>query len=180
MSTTLSRLSRVLSRGLPIGACVLALSACAAPTAQPAASTPGLGAGVVVSPQASSADLGLPLYPGALAYREHKDDQPAVNFGLWGGQLGFKLVIAKYESADSPERVARFYREALDAYGPVLDCGDPKAPRTKQKGQLSCEQDRPASGGRLYKAGRPGNVRIVGIEPHGSGTRFHLIRLEGP
>src|SRR5277367_4960229 len=64
---------------------------------------------------------GVELYPGA---RLHKDenDNDAVNLGLFTQAFGVKLVVAKYESDDAPEKVIAFYRDQLKKYGKVLEC----------------------------------------------------------
>src|SRR5580693_6454760 len=80
--------------------------------------------GLVVKAQATAKDAGLPLYPGARPHKDDKDDSNAANLGLWGSSFGFKLVVLKMESSDSPEKVSAFYQKALGKYGTVLNCGD--------------------------------------------------------
>lgn len=158
---------------------VLALGACAQtpPPAPPASS--GFSAGLTVTEQVSASDLGLPLYPGAQPRREGANDKPSINFDLWGNTLGIKLVVAKYQTGDDAERVARFYRQAMARQGTVLDCGDPQAPRGKNSQALSCENDRPEAGARLYKVGQPRSYRVVGVRPLADGqTELSLVRVE--
>src|SRR5580700_2752164 len=64
---------------------------------------------------------GLPLYPGARPRRD-KDDSDPVNLGLLTEAFGFKIVVAKYESEDAPDKVISFYRDKLKKYGKVLEC----------------------------------------------------------
>jgi len=116
------------------------------------------GFGIVASKQASAKDVGLPMYPGAREHNDKSEDSPALKFGLWGGNSGFKLAVLKLESNDAPEKVAAFYRQALAKYGKVLDCrGSSKAALENDKrsssGELGCEDDQPENGELVLKAG---------------------------
>lgn len=143
----------------------------------------GSEAGLMVSAQASAKEAGLPLYPGARPYKEDKDDTTAGKFGLWGSSFGFKLVVLKMESADSPEKVAAFYQKALAKYGTVLNCSDPsKTQGDKEKSEsskkLTCGDDKPDAGGMLFKAGSKEKQHIVGVKPNGTGSTFQLLYIE--
>lgn len=143
----------------------------------------GFSAGIDVRPQASAAEIGLPLYPGAQAQRDSGDDSSALSLGLWGGSLGFKLVVMKFASGDSPRDVARYYREALARYGTVLDCSAATAPsasaaRGGDGSRLACDDDERRPGSRVYKVGTRRSHRIVAIEPEGAGSRFQLVRID--
>src|SRR5690349_6208593 len=102
---------------------------------------PQTDAGLIVSARATAKELGLPLYPGAMPHKEKDDDSPAANLGLWGNSFGFKLVVLKMESKDSPQKVSEYYRKALAKYGPVLDCTKPSAtphPTDDKSNALTC------------------------------------------
>jgi hypothetical protein len=73
-----------------------------------------------VGKDADAGKAGLPLYPGARAKRE--EDNDPVNFGLLMENFGMKLIVAKYESDDGPEKITAFYRDKLKKYGKVLEC----------------------------------------------------------
>ncbi|HKW57753.1 MAG TPA: hypothetical protein VJN42_10375 [Candidatus Acidoferrum sp.] len=137
-------------------------------------------AGLAISGQATAKEVGLPLYPGARLHRDDKDDSPSVKLGLWGGLFGFKVVVLKLESSDSREKVAAFYQKALAKYGKVLDCTNnpPGHDDQDKKGHtLTCQDDRPDSGGLLFKAGTKEKQHIVGIKPNGTGCLFQLVYL---
>ena len=139
--------------------------------------------GLVISAQATAKEAGLPLYPGSRPHKEEKDDSSAANLGLWGSSFGFKLVVLKMESNDSPEKVAAFYQKALARYGTVLNCSAAsKEPGDKDKNdsskKLTCADDRPDAGGMLFKAGTKEKQHIVGVKPNGTGCIFHLVYLE--
>jgi hypothetical protein len=141
------------------------------------------GAGVTLSKQATAKDVGLPVYPGAKAHKDAKDDSPTVQMGLWGSTFGFKLAVMKMESSDAPEKIAEFYKKALAKYGAVLNCSDalPKG-GAKSKGgsssELECDDDKPEKGGLVFKAGTKEKQHVVGIQPHGQGSLFQLVYVE--
>lgn len=141
----------------------------------------GTDAGLVISGSPTAKEVGLPIYPGARLHKDEKDDSAGVKLGLWGGLFGFKVVVLKLESADSPEKLAAFYQKALAKYGKVLDCThNPPNNEDKDKKShvLTCRDDRPEAGGMLFKAGTKEKQHIVGIQPNGAGSVVQLVFLE--
>ncbi len=141
------------------------------------------GAGVMLSKQATAKDVGLPVYPGAKAHKDEKDDSPTVQMGLWGGSFGFKLAVMKMESNDAPEKIAEFYKKALAKYGAVLNCSDASQKASgKDKGgssnKLECDDDKAEKGGLVFKAGTKEKQHVVGIQPNGQGSLFQLVYVE--
>jgi hypothetical protein len=140
-------------------------------------------AGVEVSKQATAKEVGLPIYPGAKPHKEDSDETPSTKLGLWGGGFGFKLVVLKLESKDSPEKIAAFYQKALTKYGKVLNCSaaDSRPPAKDKKdssNQLTCEDDKPETGETLYKAGTKDKQHLVEIKPAAGGlTVFTLLYI---
>ena len=141
------------------------------------------GAGLTFSKQATSKEVGLPVYPGAKPHKEEKDDSPSVQMGIWGSKFGIKLAVMKMESNDAPDKIAAFYKKALAKYGTVLNCSDP-AQKTSAKDtagsstKLDCGDDQPEKGALLFKAGTKEKQHLVGIQPHGQGSIFQLVYLE--
>jgi len=140
--------------------------------------------GLILSGDATPQDVGLPAYPGAQRRKDTDNDSSALQMGLWGGNSGFKLVLLKLDSDDSPEKVATFYRRALAKYGKVLDCKKSEA-KTEKDGESSsheikCDDDQPPAGGFTLKAGTKERQHIVGIEPRGSHSTISLVYLEAP
>lgn len=137
------------------------------------------GAGVIISGYASSSDVSLPFYPGSTPHRDDSKDSPAARLGLWGAGSGFKLAVIKMDAADSPEKIAFFYKKALAKYGKVLDCTHPTAPPNSDKNSnaLTCADDKPDRGGMLFKSGTKEKQHIVAIKPNGSGSSYHLVAL---
>ncbi len=141
------------------------------------------GAGVMLSKQATAKEVGLPVYPGAKAHKDEKDDSGNVQMGIWGGSFGFKLAVMKMESNDAPGKIAEFYKKALGRYGPVLNCSEPspKASGKDKSGssnKLECDDDKPEKGGMVFKAGTKEKQHVVGIQPNGQGTLFQLVYVE--
>lgn len=138
-------------------------------------------AGLVIKSQATAKEVGLPLYPGSRPHKDDKDDSSGANVGLWGNTFGFKVVALKMESDDSQEKIAAFYHKALGKYGKVLDCSNNPpgtAEKDKNSDELTCQDDRPDAGGRLFKAGSKRKQHIVGIKPGAHTIEYDLVYLE--
>lgn len=143
------------------------------------------GAGIYFNAEASSKDVGLPIYPGARPYKEKNNDSDSVKMGVWGSSFAFKLAVVKLESNDSPQKVAAFYKKALARYGTVLDCGADSSNanekgESKESKKLTCEDDKPDPGDMTLKAGTKEKQHVVGIQPNGSGSVFQLVYVESP
>ena len=141
------------------------------------------GAGVVFSKQATSKEVGLPVYPGAKLRKEEKEDSPTVNMGIWGSTFGFKLAVMKMESNDSPEKVAEFYKKALAKYGTVLNCSDASKnnggnEKNGSSNKLECDDDKPEKGELVFKAGTKEKQHVVEIQANGQGSLFQLVYVE--
>jgi len=137
------------------------------------------GAGVTFSKQATSKEVGLPVYPGAKPHKDEKEDSPSVQMGIWGSTFGFKLAVMKLESNAAPEKIAEFYKKALAKYGTVLNCSEPsQKPNAKDSNKLECGDDKPEKGGLLFKAGTKEMQHLVGIQSNGQGSLFQLVYLE--
>lgn len=139
------------------------------------------GAGAVISGKASAQEVGLPIYPGSKPHKDKDDDSSAANLGLWGGGSGFKLVLLKMESGDSPAKIIGFYKKALSQYGPVLDCSNP-APDSGNSSKdesptLTCGTDKAERGGYLFKSGTKERQHMVAIQPDGQGTLYTLLNV---
>jgi hypothetical protein len=151
-------------------------------------------AGISANGNATAAEVGLPVYPGAQLLPHQKDgDSGSLQFNLWGGSFGMKLVVAQYRTPDGMDLVAQFYQPAMAKYGPVLECtgrsSTPSSPPPSDKPgvasgsnqALTCDDDRPEAGGRLFKAGTRRQQRLLKLEPMKEargGTLISLVRLE--
>jgi hypothetical protein len=140
---------------------------------------------------ADARKIGLPVYPGARLKHDDNNNN-AVNLGLLTEAFGIKLVVASYESDDTPVQVIEYYRDKLRKYGKVLEChthqhgGDVNADvdedKDKDKDQHSkpvkCEGDNTGPVTEL-KVGTEENQHLVSIEPRDGGKRatFALVYL---
>jgi hypothetical protein len=139
--------------------------------------------GIVLSDDATAQDVGLPIYPGAQRLKETSDDSSALQLGMWGRSGGFKLVVLKLESGDSPGKIADFYRKALSTYGPILDCTKASTHSEKpvaESNKLDCEDDAPVAGGFLLKAGSKDKQHLVAVEREKGRSKIALIYIENP
>ena len=144
--------------------------------------------------QVSASDLGLPVYPGAEAFKndeKHKSADVHLGFGEW--QLRVRAV--SYSTGDSQDQVAEFYKKALGRYGDVLTCHGHSAVGTPTRTAegLTCaddshnsnvkiDDDNMGSPGELQlKAGSKRHQHIVGFEhPKDGKTVFALVALDLP
>jgi hypothetical protein len=143
----------------------------------------------------TAVDLGLPVYPGAQAVKgdgDHNSADVQLGFGPW--QL--KVKVVSYESSDSQDKVAAFYKKALGRYGDVITCQDktPVGKPTVTAEGLDCLDDGKHDhvhidqgeyhfgGGNLeLKAGSKRHQHIVGFEyPKDGKTRYSLVALDLP
>jgi hypothetical protein len=135
-----------------------------------------------VGKDADAQKAGLPLYPGARPKRDKENDP--LNFGILTEGFGFKIVVAKYESGDAPDKIIAYYRDKMKKYGKVLEChtsehgGDAHSEVNddKHSKELKCEGDNSGPVTEL-KVGTEDNQRVVAIEPNDghSGSTFDLV-----
>lgn len=159
-----------------IGITMAAMSAQDKGTQKQQASSKSVG--FLLSADATEQDLGLPIYPGAHRHQDSNDDSSALHMGLWSGESGFRLVVLKLESNDSPAKVAKFYHKPLSHYGKVVDCG--KSVSGDPKNNVNCENDHPVEGGYTFEAGTKEKMHIVAVEPNGNGSVISLVYVESP
>ena len=131
-------------------------------------------------------ELGLPVYPGSRP-RKHDENRNNANLSLFTSSFGFKLVVANYDSDDSPDKVVAYYRDKLKKYGKVLEChtskhgGDVSThaddnEETGKSKELKCDGDNKGPVVEL-KVGTEDNQHDVAIEPaeNGHGSTFALV-----
>ncbi len=140
----------------------------------------------------TAADLGLPVYPGAQAVTDdekHKSADVHLGFGEW--QLRVKVV--NYVTPDSREKVAAFYKKALQRFGDVITCegNSPVGTPTMTHEGLTCAEnekngqvkidDSDYGHSLVLKAGSKRHQHIVGFQDaNNDKTRFALVALDLP
>jgi hypothetical protein len=148
--------------------------------------------------QTNAADLGLPVYPGAVAIKDNDNHKSAdVNLGFGEWQLRVRAV--SYGSMDSEDKVSAFYKKALGRYGDVITCqgNAPVGTPTVTSEGLTCNDEKGAKvninengtsygynsskNGLQLKAGSRRHQHIMGFdEPKNGQTRFVLVALDMP
>lgn len=119
-------------------------------------------------------DTGLRAYPGARPRREGREPESA-NVTVGNSRFGVKVVAAKFESDDSPETIAGFYRNELKAYGEVVEChGDLDF---RNRGPV-CRERRRRGDEIQLGTGVEERQRIVVLRPRGSGTEIDVVYVQ--
>jgi hypothetical protein len=148
------------------------------------------GAIAVNKDQTSAAELGLPAYPGAVTDTGGDGNKSAkvdMGFGAWR----LRVKVAHYTTADDRDQVVAFYRQALSAYGSVIECADnrPAGTAAATKEGLTCDHSdhdpaprgNVSSGDLELKAGSPRHQHLVVLKGgHHGLTQFSLIALDLP
>ncbi|RQO61175.1 hypothetical protein DBR47_08055 [Paucibacter sp. KBW04] len=151
--------------------------------------TEGLNLGLELRASTDSADIGLPIYPGAIQRKEQGEENKGLAMGFWSNSFGFKLAVQKYSSKDSVDAIARVYLDAMSAYGKPLVCEGKKGSAeavskggemtaSKKDKPLNCEDSSPKPGGRLFKVGTENQQRAVSIYPVGERVFIDLVRID--
>ena len=160
--------------------------------------------GLHVSNDADVRDVGLSVYPGAVAKPKSDDDgdEKSANVNISTGSFGLKVVAVEYTSTDSPEKILAYYSKELKKYGKVLECPGTGASANLHFGnsdddsdsdELTCGDSKgnsaevkignkakgvmsdDAKGRTELKAGTKSNQHIVSTKPNGKGTDFALV-----
>ena len=137
-----------------------------------------------IGSDADARKTGMPLYPGAHLKSDDNNKNQA-NLSILTEAFGMKLVVAKYDSDDSPAKIIDFYRGKLKKYGKVLECHSQKhggdvdvqedSKDSKDNKELKCDENSgPVT---ELKVGTEDNQHIVAIEPReaGKGSTFALV-----
>jgi hypothetical protein len=145
--------------------------------------------------QTTAVDLGLPAYPGAVTVKDNdKHDSADVHLGF--GEWELRVRAVSYETSDSQQKVADFYKKALGRFGDVITCqgNSPVGTPTVTHEGLTCNEEKQIHGQVVYqedyhvgknelqlKAGSKRHQHIVGFENSSGGkTRFALVALDLP
>lgn len=168
-------------RSITLAALVLLIAGCAFAQDEKSFDVRSSVGDMHIGPDADAKAVGLPLYPGARP--KHEENSNPLNLGILTESFGMKLVVAKYESDDSAEKILDFYRAKMKKYGKVLECrgtSDSHSVNTEddQHGSnpVKCEGDNTGPV-RELKVGTEDNAHIVALEDSGNkkGTTFAMV-----
>jgi hypothetical protein len=123
---------------------------------------------------------GLSAYPGAQLKNDVGDHDSGANVNVSSSFFGVKVVVLKYQSQDSPDKVLAFYRKDMARYGKVLDCtGNFSMTFHHSDGKSEVTCDDHGGSGHEYneelKVGTQNNQRIVATKASGSGSEFVMV-----
>lgn len=145
--------------------------------------------------QTTATELGLPVYPGAVAVKSDGDHKSA-NVHLGFGQWEMRVKVVSYQTPDDAGKVTAFYKKALGRYGDVITCQDnsPVGTPTVTSEGLSCADDNQGGNVKIsrhdsstgknsleLKAGSRRHQHVMGFEDSKDNqTRFTLMALDLP
>ena len=139
-----------------------------------------------VGKDVEAADTGISVYPGATLVKKDDDKgSDSANLNISTALFGLKLVVVKYASDDSPDKLVAFYTSDLKKYGKVLECRkegmgpDVKVDidsddKPKSSSEQKCTGDGKGDTIEL-KVGPSSNHHIVAVSPKGKGSEFALV-----
>lgn len=122
-------------------------------------------------------DLGLPAYPGArMRQSRDDDDSDNANVNVSSPFGGVKVVVQKFETDDSPDKVLDFYQKPMGKYGKVIQCsGSYHGYHHHGKDEpVSCDNIGNSSEKEL-KVGTENDQHVVAVKPAGKGAQFTLV-----
>lgn len=121
-------------------------------------------------------DIGLPAYPGARAAKSrHDDDDDNANVNISSPFGGVKVVVQKFETDDSPDKVLDFYLKPMGKFGKVIQCTGEYHGYHHRHGSDPVSCDNNGGGEKELKVGTEDNQHVVAVKPRGTGTEFTLV-----
>lgn len=122
-------------------------------------------------------EIGLPAYPGAQPAKGQGDDDDNANVNIASPLFGVKVVVQKFETDDSPDKVLAFYQKPMGKYGKVIECRGEYHSGYHHHGKdapVSCD-DAGNSSEKELKVGTENDQHVVAIKPRGNGSEFTLV-----
>ena len=151
---------------------------------------------------AAAVDVGLPIYPGAVATGDRGKNSGAADIHMSFGKWQLNVKAAEYKTNDPEFKLVAFYKKAMATYGDVLTCKDKKPvgqPVATRQG-LTCANDHEydvsmdagsakkhinvgtpkISGDIKLLAGSRDNQHIIEFTPISDGTKFSIVAVQLP
>lgn len=122
--------------------------------------------------------IGLPGYPGARPREGHDgDDGDNANVNVSAPFVGVKVLVQKFDTDDSPDKVLDFYQKPMAKYGKVIQCsGWFHSAYHHHHGDAAVSCDDSGGGSeKELKVGTEDNQHVVAVKPSGKGSEFTLI-----
>jgi hypothetical protein len=132
-------------------------------------------------------ELGLTPYPQArLLPAEQGSGDSSANVNISTPFFALKVIAAKYESDDTPEKIIDFYRKDMARYGKVIQCkGAGHNGSHAESGKdddtkltLSCDDSDSEDKNTTLKAGQGQSQHMVEIEPQSKGAHIGLVYIQ--
>jgi len=125
-----------------------------------------------------SPDSGLAVYPGARPLRDEDEGRENADVNIDTPFFALKVVAAKFEADDAPEKVLDFYRNEMKAHGEVTECrGNIDFKGRRGDRQAVCKE-RPSSREIQLATGTEEQHRIATVTPRGDGSEFSLVYVQ--
>jgi hypothetical protein len=131
--------------------------------------------GIEVNKQINEASLGLPIYPSAQPVSDHDDATVNLSFG----DENARIVVGKFETSDSFDKVKDFYQQRLTAKeGKFIPKEGEFTTGHWDKGKDEGNFIRKDKEGRtVYEIKRSDSEKIVSLKDEGATTRIDLVRV---
>ncbi|HZR28656.1 MAG TPA: hypothetical protein VFA71_07735 [Terriglobales bacterium] len=143
--------------------------------------------GLQVRKDVDPKELGLTPYPNArLLPEEQGSGDSSANVNISTPFFALKVIAAKYESDDPPEKIIDFYRKDMTRYGKVVQCkgsghNGSQAGSGKDddiKLTLTCDDSGSEDKNITLKAGQGESQHMVEIEPQSKGAHIGLVYIQ--
>jgi hypothetical protein len=122
-------------------------------------------------------DIGLPAYPGARPTKGHNDDDDSdnANVNISSSLFGVKVVVQKFETDDSPDKVLAFYQKPMGKYGKVIQCSGSYHGFHHHGKDAPVSCDNTGGDEKALKVGTENDQHVVAVKPRGNGSEFTLV-----
>ncbi len=133
--------------------------------------------------------LGLTPYPNAKVIPDDEnskgDKDTGANVNISTPFFALKVLAAKYESDDAPDKIIEFYKKDMARYGKVLECkgSSYNAGASKEKDddmslKLTCDEKDGDGKSTTLKVGEGSSQHMVAVEPQGKGSHIGLVYIQ--